>query len=109
MANSGDRFRADLPGHDEIDLLFGTANPRSDRTNCLSRDELEALVRRTGGLDDPGYVHLTECSACYNEFRDLQRAIDEHARKMRTALLWLAAAVALIGAAGIWWYVRTLD
>jgi hypothetical protein len=69
MASSADRFDSrDLASLDEIDVLFGTANPNPDRTGCPPPETLEALARRELPMDHPAYVHLAECSPCYEEF-----------------------------------------
>lgn len=59
---------------DEIDLLFGGANPNPLRIGCLTDATLMALGLRRRPIGDPGYRHLTECSSCYASCRSLQRA-----------------------------------
>jgi hypothetical protein len=73
MRNEPDSFAAQsFVGNDEIDVLFGTANENVRRATCLPRDVLAALARGERPLEDPAYEHLTVCSPCYREFRELQ-------------------------------------
>ena len=72
-----DGQHADLPEFrvdDEIDLLFGRANPNPSREGCPPGDVLQALSRRERPIEDPGYEHLAKCSPCYREFRAFQQA-----------------------------------
>jgi hypothetical protein len=111
MAADADRFDwRDVAGSDELDELFGAANPNLDRIGCPPADTLVALARRERAMDDPAYPHLTECSPCYREFRLLQ---DEHASsaagglfRSRSARWVAAAAFLLILAIGGWFYAR---
>jgi hypothetical protein len=64
-----DGFRAE----DEIDIVFGFANPNPDRTGCCSEAELVELANRRRSMDDPGYSHVGHCSPCYRTVRALQR------------------------------------
>ena len=93
--------RPDPPGFevdDEMDVLFGRANPNPNRLGCLSTDILRELSRKERSITDPGYDHLAQCSPCYKEFRGYQqadaraRAAAAHARRRRL----LAAAVAIL-------------
>jgi hypothetical protein len=61
---------------DAIDEVLGRANPNPTRDGCLSPDTLLALARRTLPIEDPGYVHLANCSECYRAFRALQDSDD---------------------------------
>jgi hypothetical protein len=86
---------------DEIDEIFGRANPNSSRQGCPPRDELIALARRQRQMSDPGYVHLTRCSPCYLEVRVLQGDVRVHRR--RAWFRMSAAAVLVIAlAVGAW-------
>jgi hypothetical protein len=86
---------------DEIDEIFGRANPNPTRQGCLPRDELMALARRQRQMSDPGYLHLTRCSPCYLEVRALQEEVRVHRR--RAWLRMAAAAVLVIALAlGVW-------
>ena len=60
-------------GH-ELDAVFRGANPNPTRQGCPPRDVLVALSRRERDMDDPAWDHLLECSPCYGEVRDMQRA-----------------------------------
>lgn len=59
---------------DLLDAVFRGANPNPERTNCPPRDVLVALSRRERPIEDPAYMHLVECSPCYIEVMDMQRA-----------------------------------
>lgn len=96
-------FRPD----DEIDELFAHANPNPTRHGCPSREVLVALAHKRRPIDDPGYEHLAECSACYREFRHCQQArLGEGTRPHSFGkLAWLvaAAAVLVMIVAGVVW------
>jgi hypothetical protein len=66
----------------EIDVVFGLANPNPDRVGCPSRDALVALSRRERPIGDPAYDHLIRCSPCYLDVRELQEA-DARERRRR--------------------------
>lgn len=111
MAANADRFDwRDVAGGDEIDVLFGTANPNPDRVGCPPVDTLAALARRARPMDDPAYVHLAECSPCYREFRSLQQQkAPSSARgllRSRSARWAAAAALLLLLAVGGWFYAQ---
>src|SRR5689334_16439892 len=59
---------------DEIDEVFGSANPNPERIGCPPRAELERLARQRGAIDDPLYEHLASCSPCFLDWRALQAA-----------------------------------
>jgi hypothetical protein len=63
------------PFDDEMDEVFSRANPNPQRIGCPPRETLIALARKEKGLGDPAYEHLTQCSPCYLEFRDIQREL----------------------------------
>ena len=88
---------------DEIDEIFGRANPNPTRQGCPPRDELIALARRQRQISDPGYVHLTRCSPCYLEVRMLQEDVRIHRR--RTWFKMAAAAVLVIALVLGAWFV----
>jgi len=88
---------------DEIDEIFGRANPNPTRQGCPSRDELIALARRQREMSDPSYVHLTRCSPCYLEVRVLQEEVRVHRR--RRWLRMAAAAILVIALALGAWFV----
>jgi hypothetical protein len=92
--------------YDEIDALFGAANPNPARIGCPSPEVLTALARRERAMDDPAYVHLADCSPCYQAFRRLQDApIALSPPTRRAAPIWWAAAAALaLVVAGAWWW-----
>ena len=117
MAANADRFDPrDLAGSDEIDVLFGTANPNPKRVGCPPAETLAAIARRERPMDDPAYVHLTECSPCYREFRTLQqngaRSSAPGLARSSAARWAVAAALLLLLVIGGWYYARrgaTLD
>ena len=88
---------------DEIDEIFGRANPNPTRQGCPSRDELIALARKRRQMSDPGYAHLTRCSPCYLEVRGLQ---EEARLQQRHAWFRVAAAAVLVIALALGaWFV----
>lgn len=90
---------------DEIDEIFGRANPNPTRQGCPSRDELIALAQKQRQMSDPAYVHLTKCSPCYLEVRALQ----EHAlvERRRSWFRVAAAAVLVVALAlGAWVFMN---
>jgi hypothetical protein len=110
MASRGNRIEShDFIVRDEIDELFGEANPNPDRTGCPPQDVLSALARHARPIDDPAYEHLSRCSPCYREFRELQeQAATAPPMPRRTIRRWIAAAVILVlVATGLWFYVTS--
>lgn len=111
MAANADRFDPrNLAGGDEIDVLFGMANPNPDRVGCPPAQTLAAIARRDAPMDDPAYVHLTECSPCYREFRTLQQQGGRSSARglaLSSSARWaVAAALLLLLAIGGWYYAR---
>jgi hypothetical protein len=111
MASSADRFDSRDPASaDEIDVLFGTANPNPDRTGCPPPETLEALARHELPMEHPAYVHLVECSPCYEEFIAYRQEVDsaEPLRLLdRRAVRWAAvAALLVLIAVGGWFFAR---
>lgn len=89
---------------DEIDEIFGRANPNPTREGCPPRDELIALSRRQRPIGDLGYVHLTRCSPCYLEVRALQEARTVERRRWWSRMA--AAAVVVVAVAlGAWFLI----
>ena len=66
-SNADDRL-ADL-----LDLVFERANPNPDREDCPTSLVLRRLAVCELPIDHPGYHHLSQCSACYRQFRAFQR------------------------------------
>jgi hypothetical protein len=91
---------------DELDALFGAANPNPARIGCPSPEVLAALTRRERPMDDPAYVHLTQCSPCYQAFRRLQDepVILSPPTRGVAAAWWVAAAALALVVAGVWWW-----
>jgi hypothetical protein len=91
---------------DEIDELFGKANPNPGRIGCPSREVLLALARKARPIEDPAYQHLTECSACYVDVRVIQRSMGSPANAFGAVArrMMIAAAVVLV-AGGATWFV----
>lgn len=108
MADRADHFDPlGFVGDDEIDVLFGTANPNPERVGCVSGEVLAELASR-GAIDAQAYEHLTVCSPCYREFRRLQEDAS-HAAKPAGArwLPWAAAAaLVILLVTGAWFYLR---
>jgi hypothetical protein len=80
-------------GDQEIDRLFEGANPNPDRRDCPSAEVIWSLARKQAPIGDPAYEHLTRCSPCYRDFRELQIAA---ARRSRRVPYFVAAAAALV-------------
>jgi hypothetical protein len=93
---------------DEIDEVFGSANPNPERTGCPGVEVLTALARRERPIGDPGYEHIVHCSPCYRAFRALQQSprVDTRGRVRHR---WAVAAVGLaVAAAGVWFVMSLL-
>ena len=105
MANSQpDEQSPKLRHPDEIDEIFGRANPNPNREGCPPKQVLIALARKQRPLDDPAYVHLTRCSPCYLEVRALQERFARERRRRMSALAAVAVLV-LAMATGLWFVV----
>ncbi len=104
MTNSDQR--PDTPGYevdDEMDLLFGRANPNPARSGCLSTDVLKALSRKERSITDPGYEHLAQCSPCYREFRGFQQAdAAKRVATTRSRLWWVIGAIVVVISITLW-------
>lgn len=70
---------------DALDEVLRVANPNPTRRGCPPHDVLVALSRRERPIEDPSYEHLLECSPCYGEVRNMQRAhlMARHGRRHR--------------------------
>jgi hypothetical protein len=95
---------AGLKHPDEIDEVFGRANPNPDRIGCPPHDVLVALARRERPIGDPAYGHLAECSPCYLEVRALKQAADLQRQRM---LVWAAGAALIVGTGFAAWFLTT--
>ncbi len=89
---------------DEIDEVFARANPNPTRTGCPGNDVLVSAARRALPIDHPAFEHLAGCSACYQEFRQLQQAVRVPSRA-RQALA--VAAVVLVAVGGVTYFGRS--
>lgn len=58
-----------------LDEVFATANPNPDRVGCPSSEVLAELATRQRAIGDPAYAHLTRCSPCYLDFREIQKRL----------------------------------
>jgi hypothetical protein len=110
MANNPNHLdSSDFMLADEIDELFGGANPNPDRIGCPAREVLSLLSRRERPIDDPAYEHLASCSPCYQEFRALQLGRGSPRGLSRPSRIrWVAAiaAVLVFVAVATWLYFR---
>lgn len=90
---------------DELDEVLRGANPNATRAGCPTRDVLVALSRRERPIEDLAYEHLLDCSPCYVEVRDLQRAHVLASQDQPSRRWWIGAAAAavLVAAVGVWW------
>jgi hypothetical protein len=86
-----------LTPRDEIDQLFGHANPNPDRIGCPPRNVLIELAGRKRPIGDPAYDHLIKCSPCYLEVRGIQEvAKGERRRKLLKVVVWPVAAAVVV-------------
>lgn len=94
---------------DELDDVLRGANPNPTRQGCPPRDVLVALSRRERPLGEPAWEHLLECSPCYCEVRDMQRAhvLAAHDRPARRWWIGASAAAVLIVLVGAWWFAAS--
>lgn len=98
MTSSGpDDAFSKLNPRDEIDELFGRANPNPDRIGCPSREVLIALARKQRPIGDPAWEHLIKCSPCYLEVRGFQEAAKTARRRTLLRMTgWITAAAAVV-------------
>lgn len=93
-----------------IENILLHANPNPERRGCPTREELIGLAMRVRETNDPWWAHLSKCSPCYAEMRELQRVHDVRPEKSsRPSPIWLAAAAALFVVAGGAWYFASLE
>jgi hypothetical protein len=89
-----------------IENILLHANPNPERLGCPAREELISLALRVRGADDPLWAHVSECSPCYADVRELQARHDVPLEpKPRPMWLGLAAAAALFIVTGGTWYL----
>lgn len=86
---------------DEIDEVFGRANPNPVRAGCPKRELLLSAGRKALPIDHPVYEHLAGCSACYHEFRQFQQSVGVPLR-LHPALP--AAAAILLAVAAVTYF-----
>jgi len=57
--------------------------PNPDRIGCFDRETLRAFVETPEKLDleDPKYIHVTECAECTRELRELRSLREERLRQ----------------------------
>ncbi len=105
MANDARRdAEPTFKAENEVDLLLSGANPNPTREGCPPREALIALARRQVPVGDPIGEHVSKCSPCYREMREIQQAEGIRPADERRALRswWPAAAAAvLVVAAGL--------
>lgn len=89
-----------------IENILLHANPNPERSGCPAREDLISLALRVRAADDPLWAHVSGCSPCYADIRELQAKHDVRLQaKQRPMLLWLAAAAALFMVTGGTWYL----
>lgn len=88
-----------------IENILLHANPNPERSGCPAREDLISLALRVRAADDPLWVHVSACSPCYADVRELQAKHGVRLEaKPRPMWLWLAATAALFIVAGGTWY-----
>lgn len=88
-----------------IENILLHASPNPERRGCPCREELIGLALRVREADDPLWAHVSKCSACYADVRELQRKHDVGPERAPNRLwIWLAAAAALFVVSGGAWY-----
>lgn len=85
-----------LASSDEIDELFGRANPNPARIGCPPPAVRVELAHRQRKIGDPEYLHLARCSECYAEVRALQASFTQSPAALRTSTYRLVAAAAVV-------------
>ena len=105
MTDSGQPPSAKFEAEDELDYLFANASPNPNREGCPSRDELVRVARHEKPMGDPVYLHIVQCSPCFQEMRALQQS----RARARRARIWVVAAAAVVAliAGGSWWTLRS--
>jgi hypothetical protein len=94
---------------DELDEIFGGANPNPERVGCPPREVLSALARKQRPIEDPAYLHLAQCSECYAEARALQRSTGSGSRTFPSATRMMAAAAIVLMIVGGTWLLGRIE
>ena len=85
-------------------LLHGNPNP--ERVGCPPEPLLRELALRKRPIDDPLYVHVSKCSPCLAQIREIQKDGGVHAEPItRGYARWLVAAAVLCVVAAAGWYL----
>jgi hypothetical protein len=96
--NKRDHDRSAFRAEDEIDQLFGGANPNPERIGCPGGDVLKAAARKGLPVEHEVYDHLTECSECYREYRQFQQRSNRRPAWINiTTAVAAALVVAIVG------------
>ncbi len=95
--NKRDHDHSAFRPEDEIDELFGGANPNPERVGCPGEDVLRAAARKALPMEHAVYDHLTECSECYREFRQLQPQRSGRPRAYAMGAIAAAVFIAVVG------------
>jgi hypothetical protein len=90
-----DRDHSAFRPEDEIDEIFAGANPNPERIACPGGDVLRAAAHKALPMEHPVYDHMTECSECYREFRQIQSGTHSKRRWVYAASA-IAAALVLV-------------
>jgi hypothetical protein len=102
MSSDSRHVPSRLKHRDEIDEVFARANPNPGRAGCPGREVLIALAHRQRPIEDAAYDHLSKCSPCYLEIREIQQAAA--LQRSRRLLALAAAAVVVVTAALAWFF-----
>jgi hypothetical protein len=90
---------------DPVDETFARANSNPVRAGCPDAAVLRDLAAKRLPIDDSAYKHLTQCSPCYAEVREMQSELAARRLRLRTRAAIAAAIVLTIG--GDLWFSRS--
>jgi hypothetical protein len=80
---------------DPLENAYLTAYPNPNRLGCPGGKVLRGLADRTLAISHPARMHIAQCSPCFQEFREIERALQTSARR-QGRLLTIAAVAAIL-------------
>jgi hypothetical protein len=81
---------------DPVENAYLTAYPNPDRIGCPGSKVLQGLADRTLPIGHPARMHMAQCSPCFRDFREIERALRTSTRRKRRLLTIAAVAAILI-------------